>query len=99
MAILNSKLIYEYVSMIVHQYGFTGFRLSNQYVEIMPIPPITLANQPIVSQIEALVDKILSAKKSNPQADTKALEHEIDKLVYLLYELSEEEVRIVEGDK
>ncbi|MCX8035077.1 MAG: Eco57I restriction-modification methylase domain-containing protein [Candidatus Dojkabacteria bacterium] len=39
MAILNSKLIYNYVEMIVHQYGYTGFRLSNQYVEMMPLPP------------------------------------------------------------
>jgi hypothetical protein len=70
MAILNSKLIYKYVEMIVHQYGFTGFRLSNQYVEIMPLPPITPANQSIVKQIEALVDKILFAKKADPQADT-----------------------------
>ncbi len=79
MALLNSKLIYKYVEMIVHQYGFTGFRLSNQYVEIMPIPPITSTNQPIVNQIEALVDKILEAKKDNTQADTSQWEREIDR--------------------
>ncbi len=42
------------------------------------------------------LDKILSAKKQNPQADTSAWEREIDNLVYLLYELNEGEVRIVE---
>ncbi len=53
-------------------------------------------------QIEALVDKILQAKivKANdyspPQADTSQWEREIDRLVYGLYGLSEEEVRIVE---
>ena len=96
MAILNSKLIYFYVNKIVHQYGITGFRLSNQYVEIMPIPPITSSNQPIVSQIESLVDKILSSKKDNPQADTTAWEKEIDQLVYKLYELEPEEIAIIE---
>ncbi|MEJ5352645.1 MAG: TaqI-like C-terminal specificity domain-containing protein [Melioribacteraceae bacterium] len=99
MAILNSKLIYEYVSMIVHQYGFTGFRLSNQYVEIMPLPPITSANQPIVQQIESLADKILAAKKENPQADTSQWEREIDQLVYKLYDLTEEEIKIIKGGK
>jgi len=99
MAVLNSKVIYEYVNMIVHQYGFTGFRLSNQYVEIMPIPPITLFNEPIVKQIEALVDKILAAKQQNPQTDTSEWENEIDKLVYRLYDLTEEEVKIIEGKK
>ncbi len=43
------------------------------------------------------LDKILSAKKQNPQADTSAWEREIDNLVYLLYELNEEEIKIVEG--
>ncbi|MGB4228945.1 MAG: Eco57I restriction-modification methylase domain-containing protein [Bacteroidales bacterium] len=97
MAILNSKLIYFYVNKIVHQYGITGFRLSNQYVEIMPIPPITSSNQPIVSQIESLVDQILAAKKTNHAADTTAWEKEIDQLVYKLYELTDEEIGIVEG--
>jgi hypothetical protein len=96
MALLNSKLIYHYVEMIVHQYGFTGFRLSNQYVEIMPLPPLTPANQPIVTQIEQLVDQILAAKKANPQAETSHREREIDQLVYQLYELTEEEIRIIE---
>jgi len=99
MAVLNSKVIYEYVNMIVHQYGFTGFRLSNQYVEIMPIPPITSSNEPIVRQIEALVDNILVAKRQNPHTDTSEWENEIDKLVYRLYELTEEEVKIIEGGR
>ena len=96
MAILNSKLIYFYVNKIVHQYGITGFRLSNQYVEIMPIPPITSSNQPIVSQIESLVDQILAAKKTNHAADTTPWEKEIDKLVYQLYKLEPEEIEIIE---
>ncbi|MCQ2255463.1 MAG: hypothetical protein MJZ29_08195 [Bacteroidaceae bacterium] len=41
----------------------------------------------------------LSAKKSNPQADTTALEREIDHLVYDLYGLTEDEIKIVEGGK
>jgi type II restriction/modification system DNA methylase subunit YeeA len=51
----------------------------------------------IVRQIEALVDKILAAKKQNPNAHTSNLEKQIDEWVYELYELTEEEIRIVEG--
>ena len=51
----------------------------------------------MVSQIESLVDKILDAKKTNHAADTTALEKEIDQLVYQLYELTDEEIGIVEG--
>lgn len=49
-------------------------------------------------KIESLVDKILSTKKENPQADTSGLENKIDKLVYKLYDLTEEEIKIIEGN-
>jgi hypothetical protein len=38
----------------------------------------------------------LKAKKSDPAADTSTLEAEIDRLVYELYGLTDEEIRIVE---
>jgi hypothetical protein len=56
-------------------------------------------NQSIVSQIESLVDQILDAKKKNHAADTIEWEKEIDQLVYKLYELTDEEIKIVEGGK
>lgn len=46
-----------------------------------------------------LVERILSPKRADPQADASrsALEKEIDQLVYQLYGLTEEEIAIVEG--
>ncbi|MCX8009893.1 MAG: hypothetical protein N3A61_01970, partial [Ignavibacteria bacterium] len=76
-----------------------GTRWLNQHVMEIPLPPITPANNHIVGQIESLVDKILTTKKQNPQADTSSLEREIDQLVYKLYELTEEEIGIIEGKK
>ena len=43
-----------------------------------------------------LVDKILAAKRANPQADTSAWEREIDERVYRLYGLTAAEIKIVE---
>ena len=52
-----------------------------------------------------LVDRILAITKAddylqNPQkqAKVKALEEEIDQLVYKLYDLTPEEIKIVEGE-
>jgi hypothetical protein len=42
------------------------------------------------------VDKILAAKKQNPQTDTSEWENEIDELVYRLYDLTEDEIKIIE---
>ena len=47
--------------------------------------------------IVKLVERILSAKAADPAADTSALEREIDRIVYELYGLTEEEIAIVEG--
>jgi hypothetical protein len=44
-----------------------------------------------------LVTRILAAKAANPTADTSALEREIDRMVYELYGLTEEEIALVEG--
>ena len=43
-----------------------------------------------------LVDQILTAKKDNFQAEISLLEEEIDQLVYELYGITEEEIKIIE---
>ncbi len=44
-----------------------------------------------------LVDQIIDIKKANPSADTASLETEIDQLVYQLYDLTAEEIEIIEN--
>lgn len=62
-------------------------------IEQLPIKDITEKKQiPFFN----FVDQILSAKKTNPAADTSVLEKEIDQLVYQLYGLTAEEIKIVE---
>lgn len=96
MAVLNSSTLLFYAKKVVHQYGFTGLRLSNQYVEIMPIPMVTSENEVVVRQIEDLVDTIISIKKQDKLKDTSRYECEINQLVYRLYELSSEEISVIE---
>ena len=59
----------------------------------IPIPKIGINEQ---KKVEGIASTILSIKKENPQADTSALEAEIDAMVYELYGLTEEEIQIVE---
>ena len=61
----------------------------------LPIPEAAPAQQkPIID----LVDTILTKKKQNPQADTSVEESAIDQLVYKLYELSEDEIKLIEKE-
>ncbi|SHK36233.1 Eco57I restriction-modification methylase domain-containing protein [Thermocrinis minervae] len=102
--ILNSKFA-DYLLLL-----FTNLSTLGKYaygakdkIEQLPIPPITPQNQHIVKQIENLVDQILSITQSedyleNSQKQEKVNEYQrqIDQLVYKLYGLTEDEIRIVE---
>ena len=67
LALLNSKLIYAWVKWNVHEYGDTGFRLSNQYVQEIPIvfldkdlerTIITLLNEKQYHKIDIIIYKL-----------------------------------------
>ncbi len=89
LGILNSKLtqfVYSNLSQTIRG-GY--FRFIRQYLAQIPI---------IKSDIlENLVSQVIQTKKQNQTADTTNLENQIDQLVYKLYDLTEEEIRIVEG--
>lgn len=51
----------------------------------------------IKKKLEGLTLKILDDKNNNPSLKTTALEDEIDHLVYQLYDLTEEEIKIIEA--
>ena len=98
-ALLNSKISQWYIRNKSSLLGEKGMSLTKESVKEIPLPRITSSNESIVQQVENLVDQILVAKKTDATADTSALEHEIDRLVYQLYNLTEEEIKIIEGEK
>lgn len=51
----------------------------------------------LIQELETLVNSILAARTKNAAVDTSAFEQQIDELVYGLYGLTEEEIRIVEN--
>ena len=59
--------------------------------------PVAYATQDQQNKIINIVDEILISKQNDSSSDTSALESEIDRLVYHLYGLTEEEIKIVEG--
>ena len=91
--ILNSK--------VVHYWLKNNGKKQGQLLKLDKDPllqiPLPLMDNNIVPIMTQLVDRILSAKKANPQADTTAEEREIDRLVYKLYDLTEDEIKIIES--
>lgn len=89
LGVLNSKLINYLFST-----KFLNLAIKAEFLKQVHLPNV---DTDILHEIESFVDQILSAKKANPQADTSAIEAEIDHLVYDLYGLTEEEIAIIEG--
>ena len=74
--------------------GASGYQYNKHALEKLPVAEIpALQQQPFIT----LVDQILDAKKADPNADASDLENQIDRLVYALYNLTEDEIAIVEG--
>ncbi|HEH4849689.1 TPA: Eco57I restriction-modification methylase domain-containing protein [Campylobacter jejuni] len=67
------------------------------YIEKLPIPKINSKNQKLADELINLVDEILKAKEQDKNANTQELENKINSLVYKLYNLTEEEIKIIEG--
>ncbi|MFM9947933.1 MAG: Eco57I restriction-modification methylase domain-containing protein [Saprospiraceae bacterium] len=94
LAILNSRVSEWYFNQISTTTGMGTNRWKKYKIELLPIKIPTIEQE---SKITILVDQILAQKRNNPAADTSALEHEIDELVYRLYSLTEEEITIIEN--
>jgi hypothetical protein len=92
LGILNSKLLFWYFQNINNEFDNLFPKIKVKEFNTLPLPKIEFSNNALGEK----VDQILSLKKDNPAADTSALEREIDFMVYELYGLSEEEIKIVE---
>ncbi|HLW08494.1 MAG TPA: TaqI-like C-terminal specificity domain-containing protein, partial [Marinilabiliaceae bacterium] len=92
LAILNSKLISFLMNIwsISRRGGYLEYKV--QYIEKIPIKNIAENKQ---SQFVKLVNQILEDRKN--KKETLELEAQIDQLVYQLYDLTEEEIEIIEN--
>ena len=88
LAIINSRIIDWYFRKTS-----TNNHVNIYELEQLPIPRATHEQQQTIMDI---VDKIIQQKRANPNSDTSILENEIDKLVYQLYNLTIEEIAIIE---
>ncbi|WP_041200791.1 class I SAM-dependent DNA methyltransferase [Helicobacter pylori] len=76
--------------------GESGYRYKKAFIERLPIPQITEKNQELARKITDGAKQILALKEKDPKANTQRLEKEIDALVYQLYHLTDEEIKIIE---
>lgn len=89
LGILNSS----YGTILLKDIRGGDINIGPEHLRNIPIAPATQEQQrPIIN----LVDTILAAKRTDPNADTTSEERQIDRLVYHLYGLTYDEVLIVD---
>ncbi|EGT6397755.1 Eco57I restriction-modification methylase domain-containing protein [Campylobacter coli] len=95
-AILNSKLIAFWLKHKGKMQG-NNYQIDKEPLLNIPIVTINSKNQKIADEFINLVDEILKAKEQDKNANTQELENKINSLVYKLYNLTEDEIKIIEG--
>ncbi|HED6041838.1 TPA: Eco57I restriction-modification methylase domain-containing protein, partial [Campylobacter jejuni] len=96
LAFLNSDFIYLMLRKFYMGGGIEG-ELKTNNLEKLPIPKINSKNQKLADELINLVDEILKAKEQDKNANTQELENKINSLVYKLYNLNEEEIKIIKN--
>lgn len=95
-AILNSKLLTFWLRI-----NFNSLKMSGGFINVgvNELSQIPIADcESIKNNIVDLIDLIIISKKTSPQANTSDLENQIDSLVYKLYNLTYDEVLIVDPE-
>jgi len=97
LGLLNSRLIEFWYFKTYGQEDRTTFpHLTQNKVLNIPVPKN--GSERLQNEISDKVTKALLEKEANPDADTTALEQHIDTLVYKLYNLTWEEVKVVDPE-
>ena len=90
LGIINSKLIQYYWKQKYEDKRKTFPKIKGTYLELLPI---AVPSDDIIYTVK----QIINEKENAISTDTSALESKIDRLVYQLYGLTEDEIKIVEG--
>lgn len=98
LGILNSKLLTWYLNTMFKDKHLAGGYLAINKNTIEQLPFIGTVNKIVECSIVELIEQIITAKKSDPKADTSALENQIDQMVYKLYELTYDEVKVIDPE-
>lgn len=95
-AILNSKLVAFWLKHKGKMQG-NNYQIDKEPLLNIPIVDTNSKNKKLADELINLVDEILKAKEQNKNANTQELENKINSLVYKLYNLTEDEIKIIEN--
>lgn len=94
LAILNSNVLWFYLKNTGYVLRGGYYTFKTNYLEPFPLPDSCTEHQ--AEKIESLVSLIIQRKLE--KGDTEVLEKQLNKEVYQLYELTDDEIRLLEDE-
>ncbi|GHU65892.1 hypothetical protein FACS189447_05690 [Spirochaetia bacterium] len=96
----NKKVSLKYIcgllnSKIINYWYCNKFLMPTIGIYELHSIPIKIASDEKQKELAYIVDQIISSKTANSNADTSALEAKIDKIVYELYGLTDDEIKVI----
>jgi len=112
LALMNSKIFWFFIKNTSTALRGNAYRLVPEYLNPFPLPFLSKKDEKLTvyqKKSELIVDQMLEVQKKYHNAKTEnektiykkqidILDNQIDQLVYKLYNLTDEEIRIVEGE-
>lgn len=96
LAIINSKLVFNYIKIKYASSSYCGgITFTKDMINNFPLPHDCKEYK---NKIIGAIDDILDIKQINVDGDTSYLENQIDILVYKLYNLTYDEVKIIDPE-
>jgi adenine-specific DNA-methyltransferase len=95
LAIANSKLLWWFLKTTGDTLQGDARTFKTNYLNPFPLP--IFIEKELEYNISDKVKTIIEIKRLNEKADTSDLDKKIDQLIYKIYDLTEEEIRIIEN--
>jgi hypothetical protein len=100
LGILNSKIIEFYLHSVCPLKAGGYFQYSSEFIDSVPLPINLEGKKEGTKEVIKLVDKLLNNNKSfneKKREENIIIENRINEIVYQLYDISEEEIALIEG--
>ncbi len=96
LGLINSKLGWKIIDQYVDKLDKGGYMMQKAMIENLPIPEPSIFDQDKLNELERLVDTMLEMRKVDLSSDIREYEDKVDELVYSMYDLTSEEIQLIE---
>jgi type I restriction-modification system DNA methylase subunit len=98
LGIMNSSLVHFYFTFISNSSGMGTSQWRKHAVENIPVPDFTVISKPLLKKLTDLVESRLALKFVDDKVAALEFQKRIDKVVYEIYGLSQEDIELIESE-